>query len=328
MIPCVQVKTPYSSKALYRYTPKQVERIQGRTRQLTFTDIFKLAKREGIPFKERSLERYSVMFRDIYAPDKPEFDHAVGKYNYTYAFAFIEFMKKALGIKTKVDEFEQGKFILPRDLARAERLEKDAVLSVPIEEMSYGALHTLALYCKTHNGNTLAKRVADQLTDRFVDVALGKTRAKATDLREYAQRAIWDAFQTYDLYSGTPFMDHFKTYVTRTFAPDERRGYERHRKGDRLFSDPATKTDGDDRKFGDTLEDKGPDPETQLELAEQRHALYQSLGSLDETQRAVLLGFYFEDRSVLELAQQLGKDEAAVSSMLEDCIDHMRELMM
>jgi RNA polymerase sigma factor (sigma-70 family) len=422
-LPSLTVGIPYSNEIRRRYTNADVEVIQGRNRLVSLVDIHRMALREKVLIGFKPFYMQFQGFKERYSPDELEYERTQTSYSYAYAQAFLTYMKRKAGIESKVDEMEQARFVLPRDLVRAEKMNVDTLLSIPISETSHGTLHSLALYCKVNedqvglkakvvkhmterfntavlgedrendlnlnelamstiwgaflsydlysgtpflehfnghvktfmdpylilekpieemdevdfytlalgckrgNSNGLAEKLGRHFEDLFVDTALGRTRAKAVELRGYAAREVWEVFRTYDLDSGTLFMDHFRTYIGRSFAPDERRGYERHLRGDKLFSDPATKTDGDDRMFGDTIEYEGPDSETQLELAEQRHALYQSLGSLDETQRAVLLGFYFEDRSVLELAQQLGKDEAAVNSMLEEGIDHMRELM-
>lgn len=81
----------------------------------------------------------------------------------------------------------------------------------------------------------------------------------------------------------------------------------------------------DDGTLGDLLTDDGLEPSEALEERELRGYLRDAIGLLPERHRLVVIGYFLEGRSSLELARFLGVTESRVSQLRSEAVAMLRE---
>lgn len=93
-----------------------------------------------------------------------------------------------------------------------------------------------------------------------------------------------------------------------------------------LSLDTPLGTDDSDTSMGDLVEDTGfVSPDTEVEFAEERDALRESIASLDERERDIIESHYFRNETFESVAQRLGVSKQRVSQLHLRAVKKMRK---
>ncbi|WP_129339090.1 sigma-70 family RNA polymerase sigma factor [Cellulomonas endophytica] len=85
--------------------------------------------------------------------------------------------------------------------------------------------------------------------------------------------------------------------------------------------------DATERPVADTMPDEAPNPEEALLDSERLHWLRSAVDTLPERLRTVVVGLFFEDRSVTELADELGVTQSRISQLRTEALGLLRDGM-
>jgi RNA polymerase sigma-70 factor (ECF subfamily) len=126
-------------------------------------------------------------------------------------------------------------------------------------------------------------------------------RAEAEDVTSETFRRALENLGGYE-WRGVPFLAWLLRIAANTLA-------NRWKKGARESGDPPPEVAGPGQDL------------------ERRAMLYQLVGRLPETQRRVIELRYVEQRSLLEVAQELGRSEGAIKQLQRRALEHLRAEM-
>lgn len=327
LLPAIRYPRPYSNAVVVRLTPGQVEYFHSYNQLLSKKDVHRIALERRILLSDRTLIKHFDAFLKAFPYQNRISDLSLNPRRYTpvYANAFLLHLQKLLGIEGPSNETKP--LILPRDAERAKKINWEKLLERNPAQLGLSEQHNLALVCKTSNTNGLAAAIFVKFGERFRSVAMGKTRAKRTEIDSYANAAIWEAFQTYDLYSGESFLDHFDRFIALRFVPEMRNEFP-------VYNQKSLHTHIGDDKDSETLEAfiEAADeirPDVQAEANEIRSLLKQGLSSLNDATRQVIdlyYGLTDNENSVPEISVRLGIPESQVKALLEEGIELMRKI--
>lgn len=93
------------------------------------------------------------------------------------------------------------------------------------------------------------------------------------------------------------------------------------------LSDAARSVAVLDEAIADTIVAASSSPEESLLMAEQSHFVHECIQTLPEKMRHIITSVYFEDRSVKDLAEELGSTHSAVSQQRTEAIKMLRAAM-
>ncbi|MCB9362116.1 sigma-70 family RNA polymerase sigma factor [Candidatus Woesearchaeota archaeon] len=298
---------PFSTKYQVRWSRQEIQNMIKVTSQLSMEEIHTLSLYARIPISEDRLKRYFEVYQHKARPDI----HAIPNDHWRYSRAYANRFLRSIGKLFDVD-IDTSHVILKTDYKRAENLDPELLLQSDNEEF----LFQIALFTRTHRQDDRIPQIIDHFAQRYIQHIAKKTRSTKRQARESVDGGVWNAFNSYDLYSGVHFMEFFDKHIRTEEAAFIRNEYTRY--NEQSIQAPLGKTEDFSLENILFTEDK----------EHEYHDLYQALDRIDEHKREIIRLHFIEELDAREIAETLVVEIDHVEELIADSIEHLRLLML